>query len=237
MTWTAVAVVVPAHDEAELLGACLRALTRAVEHARTAYPAVRIATVVVLDACTDDSEAVARRWPVETVITEAGRVGTARRVGIRHALDALAAEPAATWIATTDADSTVPAVWLTHQLDLMAEGADLVLGTVRPDFADLSPRHVAYWRATHTRGMPPGNVHGANLGLRASTYLGAGGFADLAEHEDVALVRAAVAGGAVVRATDENEVVTSGRFAGRTPGGYATFLRDVDERLAAAANE
>lgn len=243
----AAVVVVPAHDEAELLDACLHALTRAVDHAHAAYPDVIIAAVVVLDACTDDSEAVARRWPLEIVVTDAGRVGTARRVGIRHALDALdtapeesgkgtGATPAATWIATTDADSTVPENWLTHQLDLMSDGADLVLGTVRPDFADLSERHVAYWTSTHTRGMPPGNVHGANLGLRASTYLAAGGFPDLAEHEDAELVRAAVARGAAVRATDENEVVTSGRFAGRTPGGYAMFLRDVDERLTRAAS-
>lgn len=235
MTPLAVAVVVPAHDEAELLEACLGALTAAVGAAHAAGPEVAIATVLVLDACTDASDVLARRWPVETIAIDAHRVGTARRLGVETALTALAARgdirAEAIWIATTDADSTVPENWLTHQLELARDGADVVLGTVRPDFADLTPQHVAYWLDTHVRGMPPGNVHGANLGLRASTYLAAGGFGDLDEHEDAELVRAAVAAGAVVRASDEHEVVTSGRFAGRTPGGYAAFVRDVDDRL------
>lgn len=235
MTPLAVAVVVPAHDEAELLDACLGALTAAVRAARAARPALEIATIVVLDACTDASDAVARRWPVETIAIDAHRVGTARRLGVESALTALAARgdipAAAIWIATTDADSTVPENWLAHQLDHARGGADIVLGTVRPDFADLTPQHVEHWQDTHVRGMPPGNVHGANLGLRASTYFAAGGFDDLDEHEDAELVRVAVGAGAVVRASDEHEVVTSGRFAGRTPGGYAAFVRDVHERL------
>jgi hypothetical protein len=127
----------------------------------------------------------------------------------------------------TDADTVVPADWITHQLDLADAGVDVVLGTVRPDFADLSARHVAYWRATHHRGRPPGNVHGANLGVRASTYAEAGGIPDLSAHEDVALVRAARAIGARERASDVHEVETSGRLVGRTPAGYAAFLARV----------
>ena len=70
-------------------------------------------------------------------------------------------------------------------------------------------------------------MHGANLGIRASTYAEAGGIPDLVEHEDVALVRAVRALGARERASDVHEVETSGRFTGRTPGGYAAFLERV----------
>jgi len=63
-------------------------------------------------------------------------------------------------------------------------------------------------------------------------YVAAGEFPDLDEHEDVALVHAARSLGARVVATDENEVVTSGRFWGRTPGGYAAFVRATHERIA-----
>lgn len=223
----AVAVVIPAHDEEALIGLCLASVTRAVAYAREREPGLVAAVVVVLDACTDSTPAQTRGWPVETVEIVARSVGTARRIGVAHALAALGARPEDTWIAMTDADTVVPRDWITHQLDQMDAGIDLLLGTVRPDFADLSARHAAYWRATHHRGRPPGNVHGANLGIRASVYAAAGGIPDLVEHEDVALVRATRALGARERASDVHEVETSGRFTGRTPAGYAAFLERV----------
>jgi len=223
----AVAVVVPAHDEEALIGRCLASVTRAVRTAREREPELEVSVVIVLDACTDTTALQVRRWPVSAIEISARRVGTARRTGIAHALETLGARPHDTWIAMTDADTIVPPDWITHQLDLADAGADLVLGTVRPDFADLSARHAAYWRATHHRGRPPGNIHGANLGVRASTYARAGGIPDLDEHEDVALVHAARALGARERASDVHEVETSGRFAGRTPAGYAAFLARV----------
>lgn len=232
MNVTSVAVVVPVHDEAELLGPCLAALTVALDDARRTHAGVRIAAVVVLDDCSDASEEIARSWPVTIVRIAARRVGSARRAGVNAALAELGDPPPEhSWISTTDGDSAVPPGWLSHQLDLGASGADVVLGTVRPDFDDLTAAHAAYWTATHPRGRPAGNVHGANLGMRASVYLSAGGFPHLDEHEDVELVRAARAAGARVIATDENEVVTSGRFAGRTPGGYATFVRQTHDRV------
>ena len=226
---TAVAVVIPAHDEEALIGRCLASLTRAVAHACEREPGLAATVVVVLDACTDTTTPQVRRWPVEAVEISARNVGAARRTGVARALSSLGSAPEETWIAMTDADTVVPRDWVTHQLDLMDAGIDLVLGTVRPDFADLSARHAAYWRATHHRGRPPGNVHGANLGVRASTYAEAGGIPDLVAHEDVAFVRAARAAGAVTRASDVHEVETSGRFTGRAPAGYAAFLRRMHD--------
>ncbi|MEW1708372.1 glycosyltransferase [Microbacterium sp. NPDC089190] len=224
---TALAVVIPAHDEEALIGRCLASVERAVAHARERDFGLSAVVVVALDACTDTTAAQVRRRGIEAVELTARRVGTARRLGVERALSLLGSDPAHTWIAMTDADTTVPRDWITHQLELMDAGVDLILGTVRPDFADLSARHAAYWRATHRRGEPAGNVHGANLGVRASVYARAGGIPDLAEHEDVALVRAVRAIGATVRASDTHEVETSGRFTGRTPAGYAAFLRRV----------
>lgn len=227
----AVAIVVPVHNEAELLDGCLAALTAAIEHTRRTHPGVRISTVVVLDACTDASARIALSWPVRTIEIDARNVGTARRLGVAAALAELGSSDDV-WIGTTDGDSVVPVTWLSHQLGLRAAGADVVLGTVRPDFSDLTLDHAEHWVQTHPRGRPAGNVHGANLGMRADVYVAAGEFPDLDEHEDVALVRAARSLGARVVATDENEVVTSGRFQGRTPGGYAAFVRATHERIA-----
>ncbi|SDQ95571.1 glycosyltransferase family 2 protein [Microbacterium sp. cf332] len=232
MTPTSVAVVVPVHDEADLLDRCLVAISAAVAHAHRTHPDVAVVTIIVLDACSDASERIAASHGVGIRRIDARRVGTARRVGVESALAELGDPPARdTWISTTDGDSAVPPTWLSHQLDLAATGAGVVLGTVQPDFADLTSEHAAHWVATHPRGRPAGNVHGANLGMRADVYLAAGGFPELDEHEDVALVRAAVDAGARVVVTDEHEVVTSGRFVGRTPGGYAAFVRQMHDRV------
>ncbi len=67
-------------------------------------------------------------------------------------------------------------------------------------------------------------MHGANLGVRASAYREAGGFAPLALHEDVDLVARVKASGRPWVASDRVRVSTSGRTTGRVIGGFATFL-------------
>lgn len=229
----AMVVVVPVRDEAALLGGCLSALTAAVDAATGA--GIRCEVRIVLDACSDASDEVASRFGFTVLRSAAGRVGVARALGIRDAMDAVGDTPLdRVWIANTDADSRVPAGWLTHQQAISRVG-DVCAGTVRPDFGDLSAAQRELWLRTHTRGQPNGNVHGANLGVRASTYLDAGGFAPIGEHEDVDLVARCRNLGAVVVASDEAEVLTSGRVIGRTPGGYAGFLRRQAMELAREA--
>ena len=83
-----------------------------------------------------------------------------------------------------------PPQWLTCQLALAQRGADVVVGTVRPDPSDLTAAEHRAWSATRVPGRPNGHVHGANLGIRADAYLRAGGFLPQDEHEDVDLVAA-----------------------------------------------
>lgn len=218
-----VLVVVPVHDEEELLAACLASVGEA-----SGAAGVPVDVVVVLDDCRDGSAALARAAGVRTVTVRAGAVGAARAAGIAAGLVRCAGDPGAVWIACTDADTVVPAHWLRTQRALADAGADVVVGTVRPDPRDLTPRQLAAWRSTRVAGRPNGHVHGANLGIRADAYVRAGGFAPLVEHEDVDLVaRLRADRGTVVRAADEVDVVTSGRTVGRTPGGYAGYLRDA----------
>jgi glycosyltransferase involved in cell wall biosynthesis len=224
-----IAVVVPARDEASLIQRSLRSLSAAAAHAANAWGEAcpDITIVVVADRCDDNTAALARRVAGVQVIEVAfGSVGRARASGIQLALRNLGTPPEATWIANTDADSVVPFNWLTTHAAFADAGNDLVIGTVRPDFADLSPEQVAAWKALHTPGFPNGHVHGANLGVRASDYLAAGGFAPVGEHEDVQLAKRLEDLGSTIVATDLCEVVTSGRGHGRTPGGYARYLRE-----------
>lgn len=222
---SAVLVVVPARDEERLIERCLAALRESTALAAVSHPRVTVHTVVVADACVDDTAALARSAGVQVVLSDAGRVGVARELGIAAGLAALG-EPdlRRTWIANTDADSAVPPNWLAAQLDAADAGADVVVGTVRPDPADLTVEQDAAWAASHTTGRPNGHVHGANLGIRASLHRDAAGFEPVDEHEDNLLVARLRASGAVVVASDDAEVLTSGRFVGRTPGGYAAHL-------------
>ena len=220
-----VVVVIPVHDEEALLGRCLVAMDQARSDAARLAPDVPISVTVVLDECSDRSAAIAARFDVDVITVHARAVGSARSAGVTSALRD-AAEPSAVWIANTDADSAVPSNWLTVQIDLARQGVDIMVGTVRPDVADLTDEQLDAWRLTHVPGVANGHVHGANLGIRADVYRRAGGFASVPEHEDVQLVERAVLAGARVEATDACWVLTSGRPVGRTPGGYAGYLRD-----------
>lgn len=229
----AIAVIVPAHDEEELLGGCLRsvaATVRSVSH-------VPVAVFVVLDACTDLSATIAAGHDVATVVIEEGKVGAARAAGAAAATAVFSGiDPERLWTAHTDADSVVPPNWLSHQLDLAAAGADVVVGTVHPDLRDLDDHQRRAWLATYEIGVANGAVHGANLGIRSSTLVAAGGFAPVPEHEDVMIVDRARAAGATIVASARANVVTSGRSEGRTPGGYARYLREDLVALAASAD-
>ena len=221
-----VVVVVPACNEEALVGRCLASLQAARQAARAVLPDLTVDLVLVLDRCTDGTRTVALgHLDVRLVDLDVGRVGAARAAGVRDALVRSTIAPAGTWVASTDADSAVPSTWILEQVRLADAGADVVVGTVRPDPADLTATQLAMWRATRVPGRPNGHVHGANLGVRGDAYVRVGGFPDRPEHEDVDLVAALAASGARVVATDACDVLTSGRLVGRTPGGYAGYLR------------
>ena len=62
-------VVVPAHDEEELLPRCLAAIEQAVAQVRRRTQPPHVEVTVVLDACTDGSAAkTSRRMPPTPVV-------------------------------------------------------------------------------------------------------------------------------------------------------------------------
>jgi cellulose synthase/poly-beta-1,6-N-acetylglucosamine synthase-like glycosyltransferase len=228
----AVHVVVPARDEERLLPRCLASL----EVARVALAALRpdlaVDVTVVLDRCVDGSEDVVRRAGVRSMRVAHANVGATRDAGVRAAVAAAARAGVGAhdlWIACTDADTVVPPHWLTGQVAL-SEAHDAVVGTVEPlGLTDAAV--LAEWRARHRLVEGHSHVHGANLGLRASTYLAVGGFRPMACDEDIDLVRRIRARAVSWVATDTVRVASSARRAGRSRGGFADYLALLEDEV------
>lgn len=230
----AMAVVIPARDEQATIAACLDAVL-----ASAGTVAVPVTVIVVADRCTDGTVERARAvatsadhpgGAVTVLASGAGLVGAARDQGVRAVLRRTVetgGDPARLWIASTDADSRVPVDWLPVHLEIAASGADLVLGTVRPDPVDLPPELLRSWWRRHKMADGHPHVHGANLGVRGHRYETVGGFPHVATHEDVRLADAVRRSGGRVVATGRAPVLTSGRRVGRAPAGLSSYLRDL----------
>ena len=128
-----IAIVIPARDEQELLPRCLRS----IQNARLMLPSyVTSDLVVVADQSTDDTFRIA--WDFvqgngTVVESEAGRVGAARALGVRHALERYDGALNRCWLANTDADCQVPATWLLDQLASANAGFSAIAGVIEVD--------------------------------------------------------------------------------------------------------
>lgn len=210
-----IGVLVPAHNEEALIGDCLRSILAAAQSPALAGEPVEV--MVALDSCSDATFDACAALGVRTVAIDARCVGRARA----SAADLLLQE-GARWLASTDADSRVPADWLAAQL---ACNADAFAGTVRvADWLDFAPRvRAAFLAGEHyTDGHP--HVHGANLGVSATAYRAAGGFPALTAHEDRALLDALERSGHTIARRAHPAVITSARRDARARHGFGDYL-------------
>ena len=231
-------VVIPARDEADTIAACLTALAR-----QTVGPGA-FETILVADACGDDTETAARAAAeglglALTVLQGPGAgSGPARRLGMDAAaqrLEALGYPDGL--IATTDADSTPAEDWLARQLAHVSRGAAVIAGLIElyPDDDMRLPDAVrgrrdrdARQRLAQVCAGDPGAEHhhfaGASLGVTAGTYRRVGGLDGCEALEDQAFgVKLARHGIPVVRAADVR-VLTSARTDGRARRGLSVDL-------------
>lgn len=243
----ALGVVVPAHNEAERLPACLRALHRAALHPATAGITVR--ALVVLDACRDRSANVvaaeARRWAripedarparpaptLRSLVTTANNVGAARAAGCAALVrDLRELRPETAWLASTDGDSAVPPQWLAHQVGLHRRGVQAWAGTiVVDDGGEHSPEGLQRFRVLY-RGEGTGDhphEHGTNLGFTVAAYQRSGGFRPLPTGEDRDLLRRMRDASIPVVSGIGAPVRTSSRRDGRAPHGFAATLEAI----------
>ena len=213
-----IGIVIPAHNEAQHIGANVQAAMRAAAHPDLGGEPVQV--LVVLDSCDDATGTIAEQHGARTLPLDVRNVGAARAAGAQVLLAA-----GARWLAFTDADTIVSPDWLVAQL---AQDAEVVCGAIGID--DWSPHgaHGEFLRAhfarTYTDADGHRHIHGANLGVSAEAYLRVGGFSPLACSEDVALVQALQASGARIAWSAAPRVSTSARVDARARGGFGDTL-------------
>ena len=218
-----IAVVIPAHNEASCIAACLSSVNVAAHCPQLLNEPVVV--VVAVDHSTDTTAEVATSFGAQVVLVSAKNVGIARRAGALRALHL-----GARWLAFTDADTVVSRSWLSSQLAL---NSDVVCGTVQVDdwqgYGDHMQLHYA---ETYSDRDDHRHIHGANLGVSSQAYRAVGGFAPLESSEDVALVNALQEKGCKIAWSAAPRVTTSARRDFRAPAGFgATLTRINDDAL------
>ncbi|MGN5374208.1 glycosyltransferase [Sphingomonas hankookensis] len=239
----AIAICIPVRDEAERLPRLFDALERLIVPAETT-----LFVSLLLDGCHDASAALAAIYRVRSrhgvsvaaVDRAPSNAGRARDRAMRCGIEAAGDDAI---LLTTDADSVPARDWLCAMVAGLAH-ADLVTGNVvRPGhgatpgqdriedyygrlFALRRQADPVPWEAARTHH----HASGANMGLRAATYVALGGFLPIERGEDARLVDDAARAGLRVRRDAASVVRTSDRRVGRAHGGLATVLREIDQR-------
>lgn len=229
-----VAVLIPARNEELLIERCLNSVLAACS---LLPPLITSDVVVICDTSTDLTFDLAERILYGTgivVSTEAAMVGHARALAAKVALQRYVGPLHRCWLANTDADCCVPNTWLLDQLAIADQGIDAMAGIISVDSFEEHPvgtdRRFCNDYIIHRDGSHP-HVHGANMGVRADTYLRAGGWRGLETAEDHDLWKRLMGTACRQRSTARVHVITSGRRRGRAPRGFAETLATYDEAV------
>ncbi len=217
-----IGVIIPAHNEATVVGACVRSVCAASAHEELQRE--RVMVIVVADDCADTTEADAAAAGALVLSVRKRNVGSARALGAE-----LAIAQGARWLSFTDADTTVPSDWLNMQMRCRKDAVCGVIDVV--DWTGHAKEVQDEFYDTYRDTYGHQHIHGANLGCSTVAYKNAGGFQSLAFNEDVALVDALVASGATIAWSNQVRVFTSARINSRAPRGFGATLRAASQRL------
>lgn len=237
-----ICVVIPAQNEEELIGSCLRALA---EQRKVSYEEYEV--LLVLDRCADGTEKRAREFTTSypamrlSFLDGPGKgSGHARRVGMEAACARLQAvgRPHAL-ISSTDADTIVAPDWISAQLAAAERGARAIGGRIELANDGSVPEALFRWHASrgdyrHRRLLSSDRGHsgrtehwqfsGASMALTAAVYREIGGLEAREALEDEQLEDALHRHGVPIERLLSVRVATSARLVGRASRGLAHDL-------------
>jgi glycosyltransferase involved in cell wall biosynthesis len=229
-----ICVLIPAHNEEELLPSCLNSILAA----RNELPS--FCTVDIVLAVNGSSDQTLELG--KTIIGQQGavlnlarsNVGLARKIAAKVALKRYKGPLEHCWLANTDADCKVPENWLSHQLKKATSGLQGVAGIVKVDsFSEHGKRVQSEFLANYlinADGTHP-HVHGANIGFRADAYRRVGGWNELTTAEDHDIWNRMTTLNIPKISDAQLFVYTSGRKKGRAPHGFAAKLASFNKNL------
>lgn len=245
--------MIPARNEADQLENALNALRNQQQLDGKPLPSEQYEVLLLLNNCTDDSVAVARRYQqrypsfplrIESVQLppERANVGTARRLLMDEACRRLflVGNPQGV-IASTDGDTVVATDWLAQIRAEIDQGCEVVGGRILTR-SDGNPVRINHLRDVTYRMLKarveacldplpfdPWPRHfqhfGASLALTGAAYKRLGGLPHVPHLEDEALYQALLRADARIRKSPYVRVTTSTRMQGRVAVGFSEQLR------------
>ena len=254
-----VVIVIPAHNEADRIEACLEGLEKLLTDTRVTAMSFLVFANNCSDKTTDRTRQFAKRSAVPVALEianlapEKANAGWARRRAFDAGLAFLSERRDV--LLCTDADTLVTDDWLINTLNHLDAGYDAVAGFARFDpreLRQLDPIHrsrlaairryedaFCYLKSLAPSGEPsPRHFYegGASIAVTLDAYQAIGGAPTPPVGEDKALFEALRAKGRRVRHAKDVRVLTSCRLDGRAPAGAADTLarwmiQDGDESL------
>ncbi len=253
MTQDRSVVAIPAKDEQDHMGRCLRALREQSVEAD--------AILLFLNNCTDRTAEICRGFTFginlviieENLTGDAATAGEARRRVLKHAEQQFPKNV----ILTTDADSQPPGDWIERNLHALRSGAQIVCGRAELFEADAAQIRKALhednrrettllslldeidWLINPTPCDPwPRHItdSGASIALRPGVLRRIGGAPPVAFAEDRALIERCRMLDMKIRHDPDILVRVSGRLEGRAIGGMAETIKRRSTRQDAMAD-
>ncbi len=229
-----VGIVVPAHNEEQLVDHCVSALKTICKTHKRKYKNLRF--LIVADSCTDKTEEIVQELIQDAecgqLLSVRGRnVGKARSIGCSKLFTDFRDERLdRIWIANTDADCLPSSDWLEAQmiyaqLDYQAVAGVIEVPTLAKFNAQLLETFTNFYKGSGDHHHD--HIHGANLGIRGDAYLAVGGWEELALSEDLDLWNKLKMAKASIISSRLCSIQTSPRLKGRATGGFADFLSQM----------